>query len=532
HHFSDLSKPEFSSENTNQVGSTEGVMDVVHNPDVEHKNFDPGSCIDEASVEPTLECSKLAIEVSQPLNYDCVSDLAGTSRSIVPFVHEVSKTSFEGGGMHLEVVRNSKQNKEEDGCDWESLISDDTNLFIFDSPNDAKAFKSPHQKPLDPGTRLCTLVSECTHCETNNLQETQTIGSVGVVNQESENPLPEEGEDCHMKEIEASGDIFTGTSVNRCMNGEPSDLIDKEPVSNLPRGMRRRCLVFETAATRRKHLDDVSNSDSSKLSHPDVNIESIDKMLAPPIKTGNDSSRRILPGIGLHLNALARTSKEYKVGISHETLVSGSQLINDPSSSVSFHSLSAGQEPLNKSLAATSMERDKGPAESHGQGTEDASPASGYIAVEEINQSSPKKKRHAQRRAENAGESEGCKRCNCKKSKCLKLNRVNGKIKTFIPLISTISPNSKPPPKTTNTIKTTTAQYPDQRSSVLEVERVLIRWQRESKHERRDWIERTARKGYFNKSSSPLSSAFVGCLGGNQRRRAMDTMESRRLEKK
>ncbi|EPS72298.1 hypothetical protein M569_02460, partial [Genlisea aurea] len=37
---------------------------------------------------------------------------------------------------------------------------------------------------------------------------------------------------------------------------------------------------------------------------------------------------------------------------------------------------------------------------------------------EDINQISPKKKR---RRAEQSGDGEGCKGCNCKKSKCLKL---------------------------------------------------------------------------------------------------------------
>ncbi|KAL5541514.1 hypothetical protein UlMin_009224 [Ulmus minor] len=49
---------------------------------------------------------------------------------------------------------------------------------------------------------------------------------------------------------------------------------------------------------------------------------------------------------------------------------------------------------------------------------QDASQAPGLLANEELNQNSPKKKR---RRMENEGETEGCKRCNCKKSKCLKL---------------------------------------------------------------------------------------------------------------
>ncbi|KAL7001119.1 hypothetical protein U1Q18_002272 [Sarracenia purpurea var. burkii] len=55
----------------------------------------------------------------------------------------------------------------------------------------------------------------------------------------------------------------------------------------------------------------------------------------------------------------------------------------------------------------------------------------------------------------------------------------------------------------------------DQRSSALEVERGLTGRRRESKNERRGWIERTAGKRSFNKSPSPSESpaVFVGGLG-------------------
>ncbi|KAI8010631.1 CRC domain-containing protein TSO1 [Camellia lanceoleosa] len=402
HNFSDPSKPEFSSENGNKIGGNEGVMDV-HKSD-EQQNFDPDSCIGEASVEPTYECSKIAIEVSQTLSYDhgspdcgtmpCrgnetkfVSELAGTSGSVVPFV---SKTGFLGSGVHLEGIRNIDQNNEGLGCAWESLTSDAADLLVFDSPSDTEAFAGPFQKLQDSRMNLCTaLVSEFTHVEIKN---TQALGSVGFEQCESENPPSQVGEDSHLKEIEATG--------------EPREQIDNEPISTLNRGMRRRCLVFEMAGARRKHLDDNSSSSSSMLSQSDVNIESNDKQLVPT-KLGHDSSRCILPGIGLHLNALARTSKDYNI-VSHETLASGAQFINDPT----------GQEPINKSLAMISVERNMGPTENGVPGMEDVSQASGYIASEEFSQSSPKKKR---RRLENAGESEGCKRCNCKKSKCLKL---------------------------------------------------------------------------------------------------------------
>lgn len=156
--------------------------------------------------------------------------------------------------------------------------------------------------------------------------------------------------------------------------------------------MRRRCLVFEMVGTRRKRIEDSSSSGSSLLAQSEVNMESNHKQLIP---MNNGSSRCIVPGIGLHLNALARTSKDQNI-FSHETLASGNRLINDPSSTGSFHSWNTGQEPLNKSLAVTTMERNRGDPEIQAQGTEDASPASGYVAGEEISQGSPRKKRHVQ----------------------------------------------------------------------------------------------------------------------------------------
>lgn len=217
--------------------------------------------------------------------------------------------------------------------------------------------------------------------------------------------------------------------------------------------MRRRCLVYEMAGAHIKNLDNGSNCSSSMLSQSDEMIASADKQLVP-FKSGGDSSRCILPGIGLHLNALATTSKDYKV-VKHEILATGGQL-SMPSSSASLHSPTSGQESLNKLLTLASSEKDPSPAINGVEVTEDASQATAYLASEELNQNSPKKKRHVQftqrsslnyyctrflilvhlifycfllgflnlnyrRRLEHAGESDACKRCNCKKSKCLKL---------------------------------------------------------------------------------------------------------------
>ncbi|KAA8548669.1 hypothetical protein F0562_000353 [Nyssa sinensis] len=428
---SDPSNPELCSENRNKVGTSEGVTDVAHKSIVHQENFDRGSSVGEASVEPTFECSKLEVTLS----YDCgspacspapccgtetkcVSDLADTSKSVVPFGKEVSEKGSFGSEVCLTEMNNIEQDKEGAGCDWETLISDASDLLIFDSPNDTEALKCPFEKSVDPGTRFCTnLLLQFTHDDINDSQKTQPVGTISSGEQhETENAStqPEEGGD--LKEFDETRDILADTSLNQYAAGELSEKMDNEPVSNLQRGMRRRCLVFEMAGARRKHLDDSSSCGSTMLSQSDGNISSSDRQMVPK-GPGNDSTRCILPGIGLHLNALATTSKDCQV-VKHETLASARQLAIVPSSTASFHSLTTAQEPVTKSLAVTSVERDMDPTENGVQVAEDGSQASGYMVSEEFNQSSPRKKR---RRLENAGDTEGCKRCNCKKSKCLKL---------------------------------------------------------------------------------------------------------------
>lgn len=156
------------------------------------------------------------------------------------------------------------------------------------------------------------------------------------------------------------------------------------------RGIRRRCLDFEMAGARRKNIDDGSNC-SSSISQSDEKIITNDKQLVS-IKPGSDSSRRILPGIGLHLNALATTSKDYN-SIKNENFSSGRHL-SLPNSTASIHSPTASQEPLHnhKSLIPASSERDTDATDNGVQLLEDASQEPTFS--EEYNQNSPKKKRY------------------------------------------------------------------------------------------------------------------------------------------
>lgn len=164
-----------------------------------------------------------------------------------------------------------------------------------------------------------------------------------------------------------------------------------QPVPHLHRGMRRRCLVFEMGGARRKHFNENSSSLTPILSQ-EGNTSSTNKQLVH-IRGGNESSRHIFPGIGLHLNTLATAPKDYKV-VNQDPSVSGRLVITPSSSMANFHSLSTAQEQVNQPLAINSMERDMDHVDSAVQLLEDANQAPANMIAEEFNQSSPKKKRH------------------------------------------------------------------------------------------------------------------------------------------
>ncbi|KAL0434097.1 UNVERIFIED_CONTAM: protein tesmin/TSO1-like CXC 2 [Sesamum latifolium] len=180
---------------------------------------------------------------------------------------------------------------------------------------------------------------------------------------EPENLLTQPGEGRESMDAE-SHDIIAGSSIT-----DTTEKMEYEHLSGLYRGMRRRCLVFEMAGVRPKHLEENS-----------------------------------------------ATPKDYKI-VNHEASASGRLLIG-PSSSSNFHRPTSDQELFSNILADNLIEREIDTVENVGLPVEDPCQESEYMANEEINQCSPKKKR---RRLEQGGEAEACKRCNCKKSKCLKL---------------------------------------------------------------------------------------------------------------
>ncbi|XP_022878826.1 protein tesmin/TSO1-like CXC 2 isoform X2 [Olea europaea var. sylvestris] len=410
HQLPDPSKPEFASDDAHTVDTRKDIIHANNESDEHQANFDQPSSVGQVVGEAYFECSELVAEFEQSFKYDCsspgssltpscalktkhIAEYARTSSALIPFVEEASLRGLFGSEVDLDGVSQIDQNKEATRCEWENLISDAPDQLIFESPNDAESYKNS------------SISNDMQHtysfCEADSSEKAEEEN-------ETENQCTQPGEGSELKEISETHDIISGSSMTI-----PIEEVDNEPVSGLYRGMRRRCLVFEMVGSRRKRFDENSVSDSSAFLQSDVNTSTSNEKILPT-KAGNDSSQRSLPGIGLHLNALTTTPKDYKF-LKHEALGSGRLLIG-PSPNANFQPPTSGQELLNNSLAVNS-EREISVVE-NGILAEDACQASGYMINEEFNQSSPKKKR---RRLDQAGDGEACKRCNCKKSKCLKL---------------------------------------------------------------------------------------------------------------
>ncbi|KAG7542902.1 Tesmin/TSO1-like CXC domain [Arabidopsis thaliana x Arabidopsis arenosa] len=243
-----------------------------------------------------------------------------TDLSLVPYAPRGENGSSEGAGMDLQKMYDNVQGKSETP-DWESLISDASELLIFDSPDASEAFR-------------CFMMQRASNSEArfSNGVEVQTMQPDSNKEPESANAIP------------------------------------YEAVSLLHRGIRRRCLDFEMPGNKQTN---------------NAACES--------------SSRCVVPSIGLHLNAILMSSKDCKTNVSHDYSCSGKIQVGLQSS------ISTMQDTLDQTENEAREDADQDvPVEP---------------ALQELNLSSPKKKRVKL----DSGEGESCKRCNCKKSKCLKL---------------------------------------------------------------------------------------------------------------
>ncbi|XP_057751101.1 protein tesmin/TSO1-like CXC 2 isoform X4 [Arachis stenosperma] len=247
---------------------------------------------------------------------------------------------------------------QESECNWDNLISGDTDFFVFNSPNDA-AFKGIMQKP---DSHFMSLVPESSIY--NGLRDSKL-----------------KIEDYRLEPLAITGQMQDKHCV--AMTSKIKEKPDVELVSVMNRGTRRRCLNFETDSVQRKNSDD--NLKSGSLGY--------EKQLVSA-KRKSSSQQCTMPAVGLHLNA---PDKEV---ISNDESSCGIHLNVPSCTSVQIYTSYEHQEPLAIGVDSSNIGPEPAKDNSHAL----------YSTVNDVSQNSPKKKRHGD-----------CKRCKCKKSKCLKL---------------------------------------------------------------------------------------------------------------
>ncbi|KAK4793688.1 hypothetical protein SAY86_024123 [Trapa natans] len=324
------------------------------------ENFEAGISITPDSIEQLCDQTEFAIELPLTLKYDCGSPDCDTNQEIG--FQRSDGTDQPQGDANLGVKQTGQ------GCDWEGpVVSDTPDLLIFSSPNDAEAFRGIIQN--SPGLAVGLGVSSPSgffQNSTANLQ--QHFFEVGLGEQ------PEMGgssqslelrnaqEDLGSDGLESIGIYSTDGLENGLAAHEPS--AEMKTLSYLQRGMRRRCLDFETVGGHKRKV----LSDSSSLSHSENKITSKNLQHAT-----SDNKQR------------SRSSR-------------------------------ADQELLPHPMVSSAHEKE------HDEGgnipVEDTSQTLVQLNPEELNPNSPRKKR---RKVEHDVEAGACRRCNCKKSKCLKL---------------------------------------------------------------------------------------------------------------
>ncbi|KAL2942568.1 CRC domain-containing protein TSO1, partial [Bienertia sinuspersici] len=191
--------------------------------------------------------------------------------------------------------------------------------------------------------------------------------------------------------------------------------VDDKSCSQQQQTTRRRCLVYEMSGSHyRKLLSDSTGNSPTNLAASSNASNDKSVMVNRPV--GNRFSSA-LPSIGLHLNALAAASKD-KIIVKRQTLTCRRQLIKSPCTTTSFDSVVPDKKPLTTQIAPEAVEREPGELKDGVQLSGDVSENSFFGEGIDFPPSSPKKKR---RKSETVGEPDSCKRCNCKRSKCLKL---------------------------------------------------------------------------------------------------------------
>nr|XP_034926702.1 protein tesmin/TSO1-like CXC 3 [Populus alba] len=419
--FSEPSKPELlqsKDENSTSEGNSEAAKSTGLSVE-QSECFIPGNSGKGVITKPPSEHLELAIDERKALKYGCSS--SGGNMIMVP-LNAITEPEMAGNlneryqsyesERDLHKIGQTRQNEDEPGCDWVALISDVADILTLEPSFDEESAEEP--KMVDPGT--ISFISNVLQVPQDNNNDSETSNCVGSFQHCDMGDLgiqPKEfGE---QNEVDQTPSVLPSTLLDKPLVTDVSATVDVkgkncQSISKQQHKIRRRCLVFEMGAHKKKlAFESNSSSTSSQLDHNDAYKEK--HASSRRTEKGKTLSALSGRGIGLHLNALTAASNGKAVKI--ETRASVKQEISEPPSPAL--NMTSVQDPAIKSIALTTVQTNFVPFDNKNKIMENA-PHASMVVNEEFGISSPNMKRQ---KLENQGAS--CKRCNCKRSKCLKL---------------------------------------------------------------------------------------------------------------
>ncbi|XP_024439593.1 protein tesmin/TSO1-like CXC 4, partial [Populus trichocarpa] len=380
--------------------------------------FIPGNSGKGVIAKPPSEHLELPIEERKALKHGCASP--GGNMIMVPLI-AIPEPEMAGNlneryqsyesERDLSKIGQTGQNEDEPGCDWVALISDVADILTFEPSIDEES--AEERKMVDPGT--ISFISTVLQVPQDNNNDSETSNCVGSFQHCDMGDLGIQPKEFGEKnEVDQTPSVLPSTLLDKPIVTDASATVDVkgkncQSIGKLHK-IRRRCLVFEMGAHKKKlAFESNSSSTSSQLDHNGAYLE---KHAAPRrTEKGKTLSALSGRGIGLHLNALTTASNGKAVKI--ETRASVKQEISEPPSPAT--KMTSGQDPAIKSIALTTVQTNFVPFDNKNKTMENA-PHASMVVNEEFGISSPNMKRQ---KLENQGASR--KRCNCKRSKCLKL---------------------------------------------------------------------------------------------------------------
>lgn len=231
HSYSDPSKPDFTSENGNEVGTDGGVtgsvaqlQDISSAPDGKSDSVSKPSTelpskhpVSTKEVPPAMKSDSSRPDRDQKLPDSGLN--AGE-----PCVQNKSGNGSSEAEGNRQVVSHTEE-REGTGYDWESMITEGSDLLIFSSPNGSEAIRLV-QKPLDLVTGFASsTLSQIMENDNNNLSKMRIADPVesNCGQHEIEYLSSQAGEACELKDTNHATNSLSFPNSSNTMSREITD---------------------------------------------------------------------------------------------------------------------------------------------------------------------------------------------------------------------------------------------------------------------------------------------------------------------